>query len=88
MTLLKPKGLVKESLPNVAKLESGAVLDTEKDSSYRGWRFWVIFIPLGLASVLVALEGTALSTALPSIINDLRDGDLYVWFVNGYFISL
>ena len=55
---------------------------------YRGWRFWVIFIPLGLASVLVALEGTAVSTALPSINNDLRDGDFYVWFINGYFVSL
>ena len=88
MMLLKSKELIEESLPNVATIESGAILDTEKDFSRRGWRFWVIFMPLGLASILVALEGTAVSTALPSINNDLRDGDFYVWFINGYFVSL
>jgi hypothetical protein len=54
----------------------------------RGWRFWAIFPPLCLTVLLSALESTVVSTALPSITADLQAGHLYVWFVNGYFLTM
>lgn len=53
----------------------------------RGWKFWMIFIPLCVGTLLAALESTVTSTALPSIVQDLQSGDVYVWFLNGYLLT-
>lgn len=37
--------------------------------------------------MLVAVESTVTSTALPYIAHELAAGDLYVWFVNAYFLT-
>ena len=68
--------------------------DVEKDKaghtrvvpSYT-WRFWAIVATLCVTGLLVAVEGTVTSTALPSIIKDLQGGSLYVWVINGYFLT-
>ena len=49
--------------------------------------FWSIIIALAFAGLLTALEATIVSTALPTIINDLGGGDLYIWTVNIYFLT-
>ncbi|KIW88576.1 uncharacterized protein Z519_10622 [Cladophialophora bantiana CBS 173.52] len=54
----------------------------------KGPRFWMILVALSFTSLLNALEATITSTALPSIIADLGGGDLYVWAVNGYFLTM
>lgn len=51
-------------------------------------RFWAIFIALGFAGLLTALEATITSTALPSIINDLNGAEQYIWANNGYFLAM
>ncbi|KAF7520304.1 hypothetical protein G7054_g12805 [Neopestalotiopsis clavispora] len=56
-------------------------------STKKGWRFWAIFPTLMLVSLLVAVESTVTSTALPFIVHELDAGDLYVWFVNAYFLT-
>ncbi|KAI1735346.1 major facilitator superfamily domain-containing protein [Xylaria scruposa] len=54
---------------------------------YRGWRFWLVFLPLCVASLLTALESTILSTAMPLITSDLQAGDNYVWFPNAFLVT-
>ncbi|ROW06185.1 hypothetical protein VMCG_04704 [Cytospora schulzeri] len=53
----------------------------------KGWRFWAIFPALCLTSMLAAVESTVTSTALPYIVHELAAGDMYVWFVNAYFLT-
>lgn len=53
----------------------------------KDFRYWAIIIALCVTSSLVALEGTVVSTALPSIIRELGGGESYVWVVNAYFLS-
>ncbi|KAH8172782.1 major facilitator superfamily protein [Sarocladium implicatum] len=56
---------------------------TQKD-----WRFWALLASISLSGLLTALEGTITGTALPSIVNDLGGGPLYIWVVNGYLFAL
>lgn len=53
----------------------------------KGRRFWAIFPALMLTSMLAAVESTVTSTALPFIVHELDAGDLYIWFVNAYFLT-
>jgi hypothetical protein len=52
-----------------------------------GWRFYEIVAALSVIALLPAIEGTIVSTALPTIVGDLHGGELYVWVVNSYFLS-
>ncbi|CAG8948730.1 hypothetical protein HYFRA_00001851 [Hymenoscyphus fraxineus] len=51
------------------------------------WRFWAIFVSLSITGLLAALEGTVTSTALPTIAEELKAGELYIWFINVYFLT-
>lgn len=53
----------------------------------KGWRFWAIFPPLVIATLLMALESTVTATALPKITEELNAGENYVWFMNGYLLT-
>lgn len=75
----------KETAPNAP---SPPAPPPPSDPPRRDWRFWAIFPPLCVATLLSALESTVVSTALPSIVDDLHSGNLYIWFVNGYFLTL
>ena len=50
-------------------------------------RYWAIIVALCVMSLLVALEGTVISTALPSITRELGGSETYVWVINAYFLS-
>lgn len=52
-----------------------------------GWRFWMIFAGLALSALLSALEGSIVSTALPTILADLGGGEDYTWVINIYFLT-
>lgn len=52
-----------------------------------GWRFWMVFPGLCFAVLLAALDASVLATALPTIVEDLHSGPLYIWTINGYFVS-
>ena len=47
----------------------------------------VIILTLMLAQMMAAIEGTVVSTALPTIIGDLGRRDLYTWVFTSYFIA-
>ncbi|KAI1401836.1 putative multidrug resistance protein fnx1 [Hypoxylon fuscum] len=55
-------------------------------SSYGG-RFWAIITSLSIMSILSALDISAISTALPSIVNDLGSNSAYIWIANAYFLT-
>lgn len=42
---------------------------------------------LALTSLLTSLEATITSTALPTITANLGGASLYVWVVNGYYLT-
>ncbi|KAJ3733198.1 iron permease [Lentinula guzmanii] len=52
------------------------------ETTKRDWRFWMIFLCLFLSQFLTA---TAVSTALPTIVNVLH-GDQFIWIASAYTI--
>ncbi|KAI8300964.1 Efflux pump FUS6 [Colletotrichum sp. SAR11_240] len=53
----------------------------------QGWRFWAVFPGLCLAMLLTGLDASILATSLPTIVSDLHGGALYIWTMNGYFLT-
>ncbi|KAI1662431.1 major facilitator superfamily domain-containing protein [Daldinia decipiens] len=53
----------------------------------KGWRFWAVFSAICFTTILAAVEFTVVSTALPFITRELAARDLYVWFINAYFLT-
>ena len=77
----------KDALISVSKVED--VYPASKSNPLprsKGWRFWTIFLSLCLATFLSALELSAVSTALPAIVHDLRGGD-FVWVGAAYALA-
>lgn len=62
-------------------------MDREDPKMHRGVRFWCIMLALGVTGILSALEGTVVGTALPTIVNELGGAELYIWTINGYFLT-
>ena len=50
-------------------------------------RFFAIIAALALSGLLTSLEATITSTALPTITADLGGADLYIWVVNGFYLT-
>lgn len=67
--------------------ESGFPKSEKQGASSRGWRFWAVFPPICLATLLIALESTVTTASLPKIAADLDAGDDYVWIMNGYLLT-
>jgi EmrB/QacA subfamily drug resistance transporter len=56
-------------------------------ASTHSWRFWAVFPGLCFSILLAGLDTSIVATALPTITADLNSGALYVWIINGYFLS-
>ena len=54
----------------------------------KGWRFAMIIIALSVTGLLTSLENTITSTALPTIVDDLKGDNLYIWVVNAYNLPM
>ncbi|PWY79695.1 MFS general substrate transporter [Aspergillus heteromorphus CBS 117.55] len=67
--------------PPAADSQNGPV------ANEKGLRFWLIFLAIGIATFVAALDTSIISTALPTITADLSSGDLYVWVINTYLLS-
>ncbi|KAJ7641535.1 iron permease [Roridomyces roridus] len=52
----------------------------------RNWRFWCIILSLAICMLLTAIEFTAVSTALPVIVQDL-EGDKFIWVGSAYTLG-
>lgn len=62
-------------------------MDAPKSTFKPDLRFWLVFAALSVTSLLAALEEIFKSTALPTIVADLRVGDNYPWVSNAYFLT-
>ncbi|CAG8885677.1 unnamed protein product [Penicillium egyptiacum] len=58
-----------------------------KPTTKKSFGFYAIIVALALTSLLTSLEATITSTALPTITADLGGASLYVWVVNGYYLT-
>ncbi|KAL5877107.1 hypothetical protein ACKVWC_006264 [Pyricularia oryzae] len=58
---------------------------TEAESSQpaKGFRFWAVMVALAAGKLMLALEITIISTAMPTIASALNMGGEYVWASNG-----
>ncbi|KAI3326230.1 macrolide phosphotransferase k [Xylariaceae sp. AK1471] len=71
--------------PNESTDEDDNVMFGE--GAKRGFRFWAIMASLTLTGLLPSLEGTIITSALPTIIRALGGGNLYIWVPNAYFLA-
>lgn len=76
-----------DSMREAVGPESGLQKSEKQGASSRGWRFWAVFPPICLATLLIALESTVTTASLPKIAADLDAGDDYVWIMNGYLLT-
>ncbi|KAB8209605.1 major facilitator superfamily domain-containing protein [Aspergillus parasiticus] len=51
------------------------------------WRFWAIIIALSLTGLLSTIEGTIITSALPTITKTLGGSSAYIWVPNAYFLA-
>lgn len=58
-----------------------------EEKTHYSWRFWAVFPALCITAFLSSLEGTIVTTALPTINNELNTGDSYVWVINAFFLT-
>jgi hypothetical protein len=61
--------------------------DLQPKKTHYPTSFWLAFAGLCFTGLISALDGSIVSTALPSIIETLNGGDDYVWVVNVYFLT-
>lgn len=84
------KTLVKDRPVDTASSDDqnhGADTEQEPPAAKKSFAFYAIILSLALTSLLTALEATIVSTALPTIVADLGSGHLFVWVVNGYYLT-
>ncbi|KAK8074711.1 major facilitator superfamily protein [Apiospora hydei] len=51
------------------------------------WRFWAILATLSFTGLMSAIEGTIITSALPTITDSLGGGDSYVWIPNAFLLA-
>ncbi|KAI0206627.1 MFS general substrate transporter [Astrocystis sublimbata] len=62
-------------------------VQNEEPKAKKDSRFWLIFICMVVTAFLSALEGSIVSTALPSIARALDASEDYIWVVNVYYLT-
>lgn len=80
---------VKENIENLVEVPLNDEVQSveEEDKPHRGLRFWLCIVAVIVVGTLSALEGTIIGTALPTIVDDLGSAELYLWTINGYFLT-
>ncbi|KAI0759680.1 iron permease [Trametes elegans] len=62
------------------------VSDAQTNAPKRGFNFWMVFVSNLVVDMLSALDLTAVSTALPTIVEDLK-GEDFIWAGSAYTIA-
>lgn len=93
MTTNQPISAASLAAPSDADpvLDAGEATDVEtkenKPWKPQGWQFWAVFPGLCVSMFLTGLDASILATSLPTIVSQLKGGSLYVWTMNGYFLT-
>jgi len=61
--------------------------EVEAEKSTKGAAFWLTYMAIVVSTFLSALDLTAVSTALPTITEDLNGRDKYVWVGSAYALA-
>lgn len=67
--------------------EGGHENEPQPAATKKSIRFFAIIVALALSGLLTSLEGTITSTALPTITANLGGANLYIWIVNGFYLT-
>ncbi|UKZ79090.1 hypothetical protein TrVFT333_006840 [Trichoderma virens FT-333] len=73
--------------PNLVPPPIPAQDNEPRSAGHRTWRFWAIIIALSITGLMSAIEGTIITSALPTITNALGGGDTYIWVPNAYLLA-
>ena len=84
---LKSKDSSPDHEVNVEGHDSSPARKQKAATSQLDRNVWLIFSGLAVSALLSALEGSVVSTALPTIAADLGLGGNYVWVINIYFLT-
>jgi hypothetical protein len=76
-----------DAQPKVVSTTSHVQDEEPRSASYRTWRFWTIILALSITGLMSAIEGTIITSALPTITNALGGGDSYIWVPNAYLLA-
>ncbi|PKX99683.1 MDR family MFS transporter [Aspergillus novofumigatus IBT 16806] len=91
-TRIMAESLSEERIPQaISKKHDESIvnpLNPLPQRQHRGWRFWAVFPGLCFAILLAALDTSVLATALPTIVDQLHSGSLYIWTINAYFLAV
>jgi hypothetical protein len=71
----------------VSKAPEETLPEAQVARSSKGRAFWFSFIALVFSQLLSALDLTAVSTALPTIVEDLGGSDNFVWVGSAYALA-
>jgi MFS family permease len=63
------------------------VIAAQDNPTMRTWRFWAIIASLMITGLMSALEGTIITSALPTITEALGGGNAYIWVPNAFLLS-
>ncbi|KZT20290.1 iron permease [Neolentinus lepideus HHB14362 ss-1] len=80
-----PEGIQLASLNNRSPSPT-AGRAVEEPAKKRGWRFWVVILSIACSMFIAALELVAVSTALPTIVDDLH-GKEFIWVGSAYALA-
>jgi MFS family permease len=61
--------------------------DAATPSTKHSLRFWGIVASLSFTALCSAIEGTIITSALPTITADLGGGSSFIWVPNAYFLA-
>ncbi|KAL5086868.1 hypothetical protein Trisim1_008618 [Trichoderma cf. simile WF8] len=74
--------------PKIVPTTPAPVQDAEpRSTGPKTWRFWAIIVALSITGLMSAIEGTIITSALPTITNALGGGDAYIWVPNAYLLA-
>jgi hypothetical protein len=84
-------GLSKTSPRNKMSANEDAITEVvatqDKPTMQKTWRFWAIIASLMITGLMSALEGTIITSALPTITEALGGGNAYIWVPNAFLLS-
>ena len=76
-----------ESMPPEPAINPNQDVEESLPKPKHSSRFWAIIVALSLTGMLSAIEGTIITSALPTITKSLGGGNSYIWIPNAYFLA-